>query len=76
MLRRHRTSPVPDTYFSVQSLKLAVPPEHKMLPLVEQNFNSEELQTVETHNAGVVGNLAFSICRIRNVTVKTMSYKS
>lgn len=42
------TSPVPDTYLSVESLELAVSPEHKMFPLVEQNLNSEELHMGET----------------------------
>lgn len=40
-------SPVPDTYFSVESLELAVSSEHKMFPLIEQDFNSEKLQTIE-----------------------------
>lgn len=47
-VHRHCMSPVPDTYFSVESLELAVSSEHKMFPLVEQDFNSEKLQTGET----------------------------
>lgn len=43
-----------DTYFSVESLELAVSPEHKMFPLVEQNFNSEELQTGERHKQEIL----------------------
>lgn len=48
------TSPVLITYFSVESVELAVSPEHKMFPLVEQNFNSEELQTGETHTQEIL----------------------
>lgn len=39
------TSYVLCTYFSVESLKFAVSSQHKMFPLVKQNFNSEKLQT-------------------------------
>lgn len=36
------------TYFSVESVKFAVSSQHKMFPLVKQNFNSEKLQTGKT----------------------------
>lgn len=63
MLHCQCTSPVPDTYFSVESLELAVSPEHKMFPLVEQNFHPEELQTGETHKQDLLAmwHLVFAI---------------
>lgn len=35
------------SYFSVEILKFTVSSQHKMFPLVEQDFNSEELQIRE-----------------------------